>query len=174
MKKLLPLADLLAAVLGIVGIVLCCTLGAVTYTLTSSILGGSTSSTLDPGVGIWGSAEENASSPVVVGAVIGLVLGGLGVIAAIFSLILSLNKKKAMGAALLGVFAFLCLVAAGVLVFCEVPMYKSAAGDASIDLGDAAKGTYSLTGGWIGAGICYCLGGAATLIPSIAVAAGKK
>lgn len=174
MKKLLPFAGFCAAVLGIVALILVLATNSVG---TSVTVAGSTSVDWLGGVkGIFGQPKTDSQVEIkaTAGAIIAFVLLILGFVLALLASLLPMLKKAEKFAGFLGLGGSVLLIVAGILFFCEVPMFCGAQG---VDVsGSSIVGSYKyiLGGGWIVAGILGIVGGAVALLPSLFAFLAKK
>ena len=174
MKKLLPFAGFCAAVLGIVALILVLATNSVGLTATAA---GTTSTSWGSGIqGIFGQPKTDSQNEIkaTVGAVIAFIFLIVGLVLALLASLLPMLKKAENIAGFLGLGASAALIIAGILIFCEVPMYCSAQGvDASgSTLGISYK--YILGGGWVVAGILGIVGGGVAFLPSLFAFLAKK
>ena len=188
MKKFLQFSGLIAAVIAIAGFVLMMAcpsvkdpvyigeklLGTIVIPGTSGIFGGDWPSTgnatVDAVLKYFGATINPTPS-----AIIAFVLMIVGMAILVIGAILPILKIKALNkfAGLLNLIAVLALVAAGVLIFVQIPCFLGA---------QAAEGSevstegWKLGAGWLIAGICAIVAGVLAIAPAFAdfLAKGKK
>ncbi|OPZ37462.1 MAG: hypothetical protein BWY98_00121 [Tenericutes bacterium ADurb.BinA155] len=160
MKKLLPFAGFCATVLGIVALILIMATKSVGY------INGNISYWYSGLIGLFGGTQDNASYAGTPGAIIAFVLLIVGIIAACAASLLPLLKKFVNLAGWFGLVGCACLIIAGILIFCEVPMFNGA-------VQPILEGN-KLGGGWVVAGILAIVGGAVALLPSLFAFLAKK
>ena len=184
MKKFLQFSGLIAAVIAVVGFVLMMACPSVYYTVsadhsivisgTSGIFGGdwpSSGSYLVDGIlKYFGATIKMTPS-----AFIAFILMIVGVAILVLGALLPILKIKALNkfAGLLNLIALIALVAAGILVFVQVPCFLGA---------QASEGSkvdtegWKLGAGWIISGICVIVAGVLAIAPACAdfLAKGKK
>jgi hypothetical protein len=161
MKKLLPFAGFCATVLGIIALILLLATPSITYSLP--VLGTQSISGVN-GLFGGGDAEYKAAA----GAIIAFVLLIVGIVLACAASLLPMLKKLVNLAGWFGLIGCVCLIVAGILFFCEVPMFIHAQSQ------NASTDGYSLGGGWVVAGILAIVGGAVALLPSLFAFLAKK
>ena len=155
MKTVLKFAGVISLVAGIVALILFITTPGLSYTASSQILGGASSTQVAGQNLIFGgeNIEVNwAGLGLFIALVCGLVLLFCG-----FVLPLANVKPVKKFTGLINFLAACCLIAAGVF-----------------DLGSIAKGEYTITFTWIIAAIVSIAGGVFALLPSVANLSGKK
>ena len=171
MKKLLPFAGFCAAVLGIVALIL--VLATKSVGLSSNVTDTQWASGIQ---GLFGQPKTDSQSEIkaTVGAVIAFILVIVGLVLALLASLLPMLKKAENIAGFLGLGASVALVIAGILLFCEVPMYCGAQG---VDVSGSTLGLtykYVLGGGWVVAGILAVVGGGVAFLPSLFAFLAKK
>ena len=175
MKKFLQFSGLIAAVFAIVSIILLMACPSITYTIAgnaysySGIFGGKITASLGGLTGEIGEIKATAT------AVIAFILLIAGIVILLLGAILPLLKVTALNkfSGLLNLIAIVCLIAAGVLVFFEVPAFCAAQ---STDKVNWDPSNYHLGAGWTVSGILSIVGGVLALAPACAnfLAKGKK
>ena len=172
MKTVLKFAGVISLVAGIVALILFITTPGLSYTASSQILGGASSTQVAGQNLIFGgeNIEVNwAGLGLFIALVCGLVLLFCG-----FVLPLANVKPVKKFAGLINFLAACCLIAAGALAFFIIPAFTAVNGNASFDLGSIAKGEYTITFTWIIAAIVSIAGGVFALLPTVANLSGKK
>ncbi|MBQ9265800.1 MAG: hypothetical protein IJ186_01835 [Bacilli bacterium] len=170
MKTFLKFSGAISAVLALVAFILMMATPAVTYTLT---IGGSSSTSTVAGVNaIFGSGDDYGPSWAGLMSWIFVLVSLLILVAGV---VLPLLKVKALQkfAGVLNLLAVLLLVASGIFMFCEVPAFQAAAGDASFSIGGAG-GTYGLGAGWVIGAILSLGAGAVAILPTVMDFVAKK
>ena len=167
MKKVLPFAGLIAAVLAIVGLILMLATNAVIVTsgnlqvnyAGTTVLFGKTESTI---------LGDVVTKPSVL-ALIGFILLAVGLLAACASVLGGLLKIKALAklGGLLMLVAAGCFLVAGIFMFLAVPTFYSA-NDANVP--DNA----SLGAGWVIGAILNLVAAAFAALPAVMGLLGKK
>ena len=168
MKTFLKFSGAISAVLALVTFILMMATPAVLY--TENVLG-----TVHevPGVNaIFGSGDNYGPSWAGLMSWIFVLVSLLILVAGV---VLPLLKVKALQkfAGLLNLVAVLLLVASGIFMFCEVPAFTAAAGDASFSWGGAAGG-YGLGAGWVIGAILSLGAGAVAILPTVMDFVAKK
>ncbi len=188
MKKFLQFSGLIAAVVAIVGFVLMMTcpalnnpvyageklLGTIVIPGTSGIFGGDWPSTgnalVDALLKYYGATIKITPS-----ALIAFILMSVAVVILILGALLPIFKIKTLNkfAGLLNLIAVLALVAAGILLFFEVPCFLGAQASEGSEVNTDG---WHLGAGWIIAGICAIAAGVLAIAPAFAnfIAKGKK
>ena len=178
MKKFLQFSGLIAAVVAIVAFILLLACPSMTYTLGNStseisgiygIFGGKITASG------WGISVDLGEIKATASAVIAFVLLIVAIVILLLGAILPVFKVTALNkfSGLLNLIAVIALVAAGILVFIEVPCYCAAQSTADYTL---KTDGYALGAGWIVAAICAIVAGVLAVAPSFAnfIAKGKK
>ena len=176
MKKFLQFSGLIAAVVAIVAFVLMLACPALVYN----------PGIIDPvniaGVeGIFGKVSTVGTKTTIevykatVSAIIAFILLIVALVILIIGALLPILKIKALNkfSGLLNLIAVIALVAAGVLIFLEVPCFCAAQSTEKITV---PTDDYSLGTGWLIAGICAIVAGVLAIAPAFAdfLAKGKK
>lgn len=184
MKRFLQFSGLIAAVIAIVGFVLMMTCPSLVYTLTNPITGAKSSTSYSGIMGIFGGTtkasigsftfEAGKINPTPL-AIVAFVLLCLAIVVLLLGAILPIAKVKALNkfSGLLNLIALVCLIAAGVMIFFEVPAWCAAQSTADYKM---STDNFSLGAGWVVAGILAIVGGVVAILPTCAnfLAKGKK
>ena len=170
MKTFLKFSGAISAVLALVTFILMMATPAVSYTV--SALGGSSTTYYDGVKAIFGDGDNYGPSWAGLMSWIFVLVSLLILVAGV---VLPLLKVKALQkfAGLLNLLAVLLLVASGIFMFCEVPAFQAAAGDASFSIGGAG-GTYGLGAGWVIGAILSLGAGAVAILPTVMDFVAKK
>lgn len=178
MKRFLQFSGLIAAVFAIVSLVLLMVCPSITYVVLgqaqsySGMMGIFGGKITISGGGLTAQVGEIKAT---VTAVIAFVLMIAGVVILLLGALLPAMNVTALNkfSGLLNLIAVVCLVAAGVLVFFEVPAF---CGAQSTDRVKWNASNYSLGTGWTVSGIVSIVGGALALVPACVnfAAKGKK
>lgn len=113
--------------------------------------------------GIFGNSDSGLGATWA--GIVAWVLALVAVLSTVCSVVLSVLKKTKL-VKLLAVVSALCLVVAGVMMFCEVAAFKAVNGDFSFG-GSYASIKYLLGTGWIIGGIVSVLGGVVAICPVV-------
>jgi hypothetical protein len=131
--------------------------------------------------GLFGQPKTDSQSEIKAnaGAIIAFVLLILGLVLALLASLLPMLKKAEKFAGFLGLGGSVLLIVAGILIFCEVPMFcgtqgVDVSGSASFPLIGTVSYKYILGGGWIVAGILAVVGGGVAFLPSLFAFLAKK
>lgn len=162
MKKILPFAGFVAALLGIISFILILATNSVSYVNGNIIVDYSGAQGIFGGEGVITDLKANG------GAIVAFILLILGILAVAAASVLPLIKKFEKYANCIEVSGAVLLLTAAILIFCEVPMFCGVNG-----LSDAAK-YYRLDAGWVVAGILAILGACVAVVPTVMVLVGKK
>lgn len=179
MKRFLQFSGLIAAVIAIVGFVLMMTCPSLVYTITNPISGAKSSASCSGIQGIFGGTIKGTILSLEVKlnplALVAFILLCVAIVILLLGAILPIMKVKALNkfSGLLNLIAVVCLVAAGVMIFFEVPSWCAAQSTADYKV---STDNYSLGAGWVIAGILAIVGGVVAILPACAnfLAKGKK
>lgn len=144
-------------VLALVAVILLLATPAVTYTMSSGLLGSKTTYTVAGAAAIFGSKDPEYA--LTWAGLLSFIFVACALVILLVLCCLTLAKKKF---ALAGICKFVAaglLIVAGVFVFFEVAAFKAANGDASFSWGSIANATYALGAGWLISGILSIVAG---------------
>ncbi len=168
MKKALKYSGIVALLLAVVAFILMLVTPAIIEQITDS-----TQHNISGAWAIFGGTEKGLLvdtqwKPSVL-ALIGWILGLVGMLILCLGVILPLLKVKALEkfAGLLNLIAVGCLIVAGIFCFIVVPTFYAAN---ELDVPNYA----AIGAGWVIAGIVYILAGACAIAPAAADLIGKK
>ncbi len=184
MKRFLQFSGLIAAVIAIVGFVLMMTCPSLVYTVTSPLSGSKSSTSYSGIMGIFGGTVKGSIGGISFDAgkinptplaIVAFVLLCVAIVILLLGAILPIMKVKALNkfSGLLNLIAVVCLIAAGVMLFFEVPSWCAAQSTENYKM---STDNFSLGAGWIIAAVLSIVGGVVAILPACAnfLAKGKK
>ena len=144
-------------ILAVVALILLIATPAVTYTMSSGLLGTKSTYSVAGTAAIFGSKDPEYA--LTWAGLLSFIFVACALVILLLLCVMSLTKKKF---ALAGICRFVAaglLIVAGVFVFFEVAAFKAANGDGSFSWGNLANATYALGAGWLVSGILAIVAG---------------